>query len=169
MTYQSATSPSAAAPRGSVAASEAPRLDDLTLAQLRGYRQQLRDEEDRASYWRRLVHARLDLLRAGRSIAGSIGLEDLVRALGDTGTGASRTALLHVGASDELPDLPDLAEVWVTPTTPEEHEVAMSHLLAAEQQLTAYRSALFARLEESTAALIARYRADPTQALAVLV
>lgn len=163
MNDQTATGP------GTLDVGEAPRLDDLDLPALRGYRQRLRDEEDRASYWRRLVHARLDLLRAGRSIAGSIGIEDLVRALGDTGTGASRTALLHVGAAEALPDLPDLAEVWFTPSSPEENELAMTHLLAAEHQLTQYRAALFARLDECTAALIERYKADPTQALAILV
>ncbi len=39
---------------------------------------------------------------------------------------------------------------------------------AAERQLTAYRSALFARLDESTTALIARYRSNPAAALSVL-
>ena len=36
----------------------------LELPALREYRQRLEAEEDRVSYWRRLVHARLDLLAA---------------------------------------------------------------------------------------------------------
>lgn len=175
---------------GTLEVGEAPRLDELTLPQLRSYRQHLRDEEDRASYWRRVVHARLDLLGAvvdagdgpagpggtgvsggsgGKQAAGAaIGLDDLVRVLGDTGSGASRRALLRVRAADPLPELPDLAEVWTLPSSAAEAGAVLERLRAAERQLTAYRSALFGRLDESTAALIARYRADPTAALAVL-
>ncbi len=149
-------------------AADAPRLADLDLPRLRAYRQRLRDEEDRASYWRRVVHARLDLLEAGGLTSGAISLEDLVRVLGDTGTGASRGVLLRVEAADALPDLPDLAEVWTTPGTPEETVEATARLRSAERQLTSYRSALFARLDETTAALIERYRARPSAALAVM-
>lgn len=143
-------------------------LDGLDLVGLRAYRQQLRDEEDRASYWRRLVHARLDLLEAGRSTEGSIAVDDLVRVLGDTGSGASRTALLRVRAEDELPDVPDLVQVWQVPTTPEETDAVLASLRQAEAQLTGYRTALFARIDAATAALVQRYRADPTLALDVL-
>lgn len=170
MNDQTATGP--ATGPGTLDVGEAPRLDDLALPGLRAYRQRLRDEEDRASYWRRVVHARLDLIEAGGSGTPgggvAIGLEDLVRVLGDTATGAGRTALLRVRAADPLPELPDLAEVWAPPTSPSETTVVVERLRAAERQLTAYRSALFARLDESTAALIARYRSDPTAALSVL-
>lgn len=164
MNDQTATGP------GTLDVGEAPRLDDLDLPALRAYRQRLRDEEDRASYWRRVVHARLDLIEAGGSGTGgvAIGLEDLVRVLGDTATGAGRTALLRVRAADPLPELPDLAEVWAPPTSAAETTVVVERLRAAERQLTAYRSALFGRLDESTAALIARYRSDPSAALSVL-
>ena len=64
---------------------DAPELESLGLEELRQYRQRLRDEEDRVSYWRRVVHARMDLLTAGRSTAGSISVDELVRVLGDTG------------------------------------------------------------------------------------
>ncbi|GEP36368.1 hypothetical protein NPS01_00310 [Nocardioides psychrotolerans] len=143
-------------------------LETLDLPGLRAYRQQLRDEEDRASYWRRLVHARLDLLEAGRSTEGSISVDDLVRVLGDTGSGASRTALLRVRAEDELPDLPDLVQVWQVPTTPEETDVVLAALRQAEAQLTGYRTALFAGIDAATAALVQHYRADPLLALDVL-
>ena len=69
---------------------DAPELESLGLDELRHYRQRLRDEEDRVSYWRRVVHARMDLLTAGRSTDGSISVDELVRVLGDTGTGAAR-------------------------------------------------------------------------------
>ncbi len=158
---------------GTLELGEAPRLDDLSLPGLRAYRQRLRDEEDRASYWRRVVHARLDLIEAGGSGTGAgagaaISLDDLVRVLGDTATGAGRNVLLRVRAADPLPELPDLAEVWTAPAGAGETAVVVERLRAAERQLTAYRSALFARLDESTAALIARYRSDPSAALSVL-
>src|SRR4051812_45469887 len=44
------------------------RSDDfvhLSLGRLRSYRQALAEEENRVSYWRRIVQARLDLVRAG--------------------------------------------------------------------------------------------------------
>lgn len=143
-------------------------LEQLTLAELRAYRQRLREEEERVSYWRRLVHARIDLLEAGRAVDGSLSQADLVRVLGDTGTGASRTALLRVRAAEPLPDVPDLADVWVAPRDAAEAERLLAGLRAAEQQLTAYRSGLFARIDAAGQALIQRYREDPTQALAVL-
>lgn len=143
-------------------------LAALSLAELRTYRQRLRDEEDRVSYWRRLVHARIDLLEAGRSTDGALSHDALVRALGDTGNGVMRTALLRVRAAEPLPDVPDLAEVWVTPRDEDETRRALEHLRRAERQLTSYRSALFARLDAAGAELVGRYRADPLLALTVL-
>ena len=43
-----------------------PELAHMNLARLRSYRRTLLDEELRASYWRRLIQARRDLLRAER-------------------------------------------------------------------------------------------------------
>ena len=74
----------------------------------------------------------------------------------------------RVRAADPLPELPDLAEVWAPPADAAETAVVVERLRAAEHQLTAYRTALFARLDECTAALIARYRSDPSAALRVL-
>jgi len=143
-------------------------LDQLSLSELRDYRERLRAEEERVSYWRRLVHARIDLLEAGRSTDGSLSQADLVRVLGDTGTGASRSALLRVRAAEPLPDVPDLADVWVAPRDAAETDRLLAGLRSAEQQLTAYRSGLFARIDAAGQTLIQRYREDPTQALTVL-
>ena len=92
-----------------------PHLQGLTLGELRAYRERLRAEEERTSYWRRLVHARIDLLEATGTTDGSLSLADLVRVLGDTGNGQVRHALHRVRAADPLPDLPALEEVWVVP------------------------------------------------------
>jgi len=145
-----------------------PHLEGLSLAELRSYRERLRAEEERTSYWRRLVHARIDLLEATGTTDGSLSLADLVRVLGDTGTGQTRHALHRVRAADPLPDLPALDEVWIAPTDEAGRADAVRRLQDAEVQLTGYRSALHQRIDEATAELIVRYRQDPTRALAVL-
>ncbi|MCW2851727.1 MAG: hypothetical protein JWM84_1391 [Nocardioides sp.] len=137
--------------------------DTLSLSRLREYRARLREEEDRISYWRRVVHARLDLLRAGSDTAASLSRAQLERALGDTATGHRRAALLKVRAFDPLPELPVLAEVWDVVG-----DEAFARLEAASEQLSEYRSALHARIDAATAVLIARYRENPSLALEVL-
>lgn len=133
----------------------------ISLEELRSYRQRLRDEDDRVSYWRRLVHGRIDLLRAGTEAPGALTLHQVVRALGDTGTGVRREALHRVRAHDQLPDLPVLAEVW-------HDDAPLAGLERAAEQLSAYRTALHRRLDAATDELIDRYREDPALALGVL-
>jgi hypothetical protein len=158
--------------RRTITAPEAsPHLADMTLQGLRAYRQRLNDEEERASYWRRLVHARMDVLEAESHTAQHLELEDLVRVLGDTGSGQTRHALLHVRPADPLPELPVLSEMWVTevdPHDPAAVEEALDRLRSAETQLTDYRRALHERIDEATGELIVRYRADPASALIAL-
>jgi hypothetical protein len=146
-------------------------LADLSLTQLRAYRRKLADEEDRVSYWRRLVHARIDLLEAERASVGPLALDTLARVLGDTGAGRTRTALVRVRAAEPLPDLPVLEEMWVTEVDPDDDEAlasAVTRLRTAEQQLTSYRTALHRRIDDATAELIDRYRRDPSSALVAL-
>lgn len=150
---------------------ESAEVDALDLPALREYRQRLEAEEDRVSYWRRLVHARLDLLAAEQSSDHALTLPDLVRVLGDTGTGQTRQALVSVRAAEPLPELPELTEMWATDVDPHDDEQvadAVERLTRAEEQLTAYRRALHQRIDEATAGLIARYREDPRAALAVI-
>ena len=147
------------------------RLTELSLAELRGYRRKLADEEDRVSYWRRLVHARLDLLEAETSTEGPLSLDTLAHVLGDTGAGRTRTALVRVRAAEPLPDLPVLEEMWVTEVDshdPDALRTAVERLRTAERQLTSYRNALHQRIDEATSELIERYRADPASALVAL-
>lgn len=148
-----------------------PHLADITLAELRKYRQQLMDEEDRVSYWRRLAHARLDLLEVEAQTEGPVSLEALVRVLGDTGSGRARQALVGVRAAEPLPELPALTEMWVTEVDPHDQQKvaeALERLRAAERQLTEYRRALHARIDEASGELIVRYRDNPSSALIAL-
>lgn len=146
-------------------------LAGLDMEGLRAYRQRLEAEEDRVSYWRRLVHARLDLLAAGSATDHPLTVDDLVRVLGDTGTGQTRRALVSVRAADPLPELPELSEMWgteVDPRDPDQVADAVDRLTDAERQLTAYRRALHARIDEATGELIVRYRANPRAALSII-
>lgn len=149
-------------------AAAAAELAGLELDELRDYRERLRAEEEKVSYWRRLVHARLDLLRADSGADGSLSLADLARVLGDTGSGRARAVLVGMRAADPLPDLPTLADVWRVPENAAQVAEALAHLGVAEEQLTAYRRALHERIDEATGELITRYRADPTCALSAL-
>jgi hypothetical protein len=154
----------------SVAGAE-PEIKDLPLDALRAYRRRLTDEEERVSYWRRLVHARLDVLEAEAHHERPLRLHELIRVLGDTGAGRGRSALLRVRAEEPLPELPVLEEMWVTELDPNDREAigeAVTRLRAAERQLTAYRRALHDRIDEATAELIGRYRESPASALVAL-
>ena len=142
--------------------------DHLSLADLREYRQRLTQEEEKISYWRRLVHARIDVLEAEAHHERPLSINELIRVLGDTGAGRTRTALVNVRAADDLPELPVLHDMWVTELDPNDRaavEEAVSRLRSAESQLTDYRRALHQRLDAATAELIVRYRENPTAAL----
>jgi hypothetical protein len=148
-----------------------PHLAGLTLDQLRAYRGRLTEEEDKVSYWRRLAHARIDVLEAEAGGDGTLTMEQLVRVLGDTGAGHTRTALVSISAAEPLPDLPVLEEMWVTEVDPRDEEQvadALRRLREAERQLTDYRRALHERIDEATGELISRYREDPSLALDLL-
>lgn len=140
----------------------------LSLENLRVYRRRLSEEEEKISYWRRLVHARIDVLEAEAHHERPLELDELIRVLGDTGAGRTRSALVNVRAAEDLPELPVLKDMWVTeldPTDAEEIAEAIARLRSAEVQLTDYRGALHERLDEATAELIVRYRENPSSAL----
>jgi len=148
-----------------------PDLEGMPLPEVRAYRRHLQHEEDKVSYWRRLMHARIDMLDAGSHAEGTLSLKELVRVLGDTGAGVTRTALAKVRSAEPLPDLPELPDMWVTEVDPHDEQAvakAIAKLRAAEGQVTAYRKALHERLDEVTVHLINRYRDNPSAALEAL-
>jgi hypothetical protein len=155
--------PSADPPRRS------PQFAHLSLESLRAYRRTLTTEEHRVSYWRRLVQARLDLVR---SVDGghSPTVESLSQVFAETRPTA-RGARLDILVSDDLPPLPDLLAVWSREPVPgqPQHNATLAHdLMKAESQLSAYRAALHRRLAAATAELIARYREEPSLCLSAL-
>lgn len=145
-------------------------FDHLSLPALRTYRQTLTAEENRVSYWRRLIHARMDLIDI-KGADDSVRLERLRLALSETRIGAGRQALVDVLPVDDVPPLPDLQSLWLReahPDDPEGTTALRRDLSFAELQLSAYRAALHRRLSNATNELIARYREEPTLALQAL-
>lgn len=141
----------------------------LGLSRLRDYRNALRTEEVKVSYWRRILQARLDVVRSRGAGAGA---GDWLRpALTDARVEAGRTALIEVLPVDDMPALPSLAELWdrcVDPSDVKGAALLQRDLLAAEQCLSAYRSALHSRLSSATDELIARYHQEPALCLIAL-
>jgi hypothetical protein len=145
-------------------------LAHLTLDGLRAYRTALSAEEDRVSYWRRILQARLDTVRAVEgarsadpsSVAPALTKEKLFR---------GRNALVRVVPQDDIPPLPDLARLWEQ-LPAENDEFARDELITglerAEEQLSTYRSALHSRMSAASAELIARYREDPQACFSAL-
>ena len=138
----------------------------LTLDALRSYRKALSAEEGKVSYWRRIIQARLDVLREGKNLD----TDHLRPVLTDDRVASGRAALVEVLDHDDIPPLPNLAELWdrqVEPGTPAEADLDRD-LSVAEAQLSAYRAALHRRIGDATGELIARYREQPSLALTAL-
>jgi hypothetical protein len=151
------------APSGTVA--------EMTLAQLRRHRAELREEEHRISYWRRLIQARLDMVAAGRTFGGSLTPRQIAVALDDGVRRHGRLAVLVLTAGGDVPELPDLARLWATPLAPgggEGDAATIGGLAEAEAQLSTYRIVVHRLLDEATTELIRRYAADPTACLDIL-
>ncbi len=145
----------------------------LGLEELRSYRTALQAEEGKVSYWRRILQARLDVVREGRTLGGtgSLDARTLRPVLAERTVTAGRTALVQVLPVDDIPPLPALGELWerqVDPADPAASAALEHDLAAAERQLSGYRAALHRRLEAATGELIARYRRTPTACLSAL-
>lgn len=146
-----------------------PELAHLTLAEVRSYRAALSTEEGRVSYWRRLLQARLDVVRAVDE--GGAAVDNLRTLLGGVAVQSSRTALLGIVAADDMPLLPDLGALWQREPVAGDPAGNVELTLAleeAERRLSDYRAALIARLEAATGELIARYRDEPSACLVAL-
>ena len=147
-----------------------PDFAHLSLDGLRAYRRALSTEEGRVSYWRRIIQARLDLVRAAES--GTVATSQNLRGVfAEARVDSGRKALLTVVPIDDMPPLPDLVDLWsrtAQPGDPEGTQVLARDLAKAEAQLSAYRTALHKRLASATGELIARYREQPALCLSAL-
>ena len=146
-----------------------PALAHLSLSALRAWRADLVAEENRVSYWRRLIQTRMDTL-ASQAGQDPLGLDRLRAVLSPSASSTRRAALL-LNPVDTVPPVPDLQALWSRELRP--HDVVHTADLAqelsvAELQLSAYRQDIHRRLADATAELIARYRLDPSMCLSVL-
>jgi hypothetical protein len=146
-----------------------PQFAHLTLGGLREYRATLTHEESRVSYWRRIIQARLDIVTAA-SDGGTTTVDDLRNVFAERAPSTRRTALVEVMPIDDMPPLPDLANLWSREPDPDDlrNAALVGELTEAEKQLSAYRSALHRQLAAATSELIARYREQPDLCLSAL-
>jgi hypothetical protein len=145
-----------------------PELGHLDLRRLRTYRRTLLEEELRTSYWRRLIQARRDLLRADSALGDRIALAD---ALTEQRGTAGRQVILSLHPDGGMPILPHLPQLWASGAAgiePEERAKLSAKLTSAESVLSSYREALHKRLDRATAELVARYHEDPSACLVAL-
>jgi anti-sigma-K factor RsiG len=145
-------------------------FDHLPLESLRSYRAALGDEENRVSYWRRIVHARIDIILAGAT-AQPADIDSLRSVLARSSGVSTRTDLLRIVPADQMPPLPDLSELWDRDPIPGDdafNAELTEHLTRVERELSAYRTALHARIASATVELIARYREEPSLCLTAL-
>jgi len=83
----------------------------MTLTRLRTYRCTLLDEELRASYWRRLLQARRDLLRADNAPGDRAGLTAALTEMRGVNT---RQVIITLHPDGGMPILPHLPELWAS-------------------------------------------------------
>ncbi|MEP6695824.1 MAG: hypothetical protein ABJA34_02980 [Pseudonocardiales bacterium] len=142
----------------------------LSLADLRTYRRALEEEEAKVSYWRRLIQARADVTQAGSDLT-VLDADALKHVLTGNHTLTSRTCLLSLSGSDEMPPLPDIAALWTLLSDPSD-EAGRTRLVedlrSLERQLSDYRCDLHERIAAATTEAIARYRADPLLCLSAV-
>jgi hypothetical protein len=140
----------------------------MSLDRLRAYRRTLLQEELRTSYWRRLLQARRDLLRADSRPGDHEGVRQV---LAEERSTSGRQVILRLHPDGGLPILPKLPELWASGLAPDDDEdraQLFARLANAESVLSSYREALHHRLDRATADLVARYAEDPRRCLVAL-
>jgi hypothetical protein len=156
-------------PRARTAAPErCAELAHMDLKRLRIYRRTLLGEELRASYWRRLLQARRDLLRADSDPGDRQALTDTLTEVRGT---KGRQVILTLHPDGGMPILPHLPDLWATVVDRGDDATRaelFGKLASAESVLSSYREALHRRLDRATAELVARYHEDPAQCLVAL-
>lgn len=144
-------------------------FDLLCLADLRDARGVVDDEKIRVSHWRRIIKARLGVVRGRMPARGPISDSRLV--LTDALATEHRLALVAGGPITGASTLPDLAEVWwrkVELSNVVEMDRLELDLDMAERALSTYFIALRSRRDQINNEIIVRYREEPRLALSLL-
>jgi hypothetical protein len=146
-----------------------PELLDTNLEELRRMRKGLKSEENHVSYWRRILQARVDLMRKQVGSRG-VSVPQLAEVLSEAASSHRRVAAYSLEPFEALAPLPNIAEIWTRPI-PEDakaRQELLDDLSDAEQALSQYRHELHRRIDLATGELIARYREKPGLALTAL-
>ena len=141
-------------------------VSDMTLDQLREMRKVLTERESQISYWRRIIQARLDLLRDGALKRGAT-IEGLQRILTQQMGVNNRKGILSVMPEENQP-MDGLDHLWHRGINSQDDEQLEKDLIAAERQLSSIRGDLHSMIDAATGELVARYRDDPLLALTAL-
>jgi len=145
-------------------------LEDRAPAALRVMRMDCQAEEAALSYGRRILHGRLDLVRAelqGRASGSTAQLATLLAELADDGVASPRsTAWVDVDGPDDvvhggqrkfdIGDDPLLSRLATA--TDEELHAAVDRWLVQERELSVARSGVHRCLDAIQSALVAAYR-----------
>src|SRR5881275_1235534 len=123
----SSNRPTADAGRFRAVPERSPDYAHLSLDGLRAYRRALTTEEGRVSYWRRIIQARLDLVRAAEGVVAT-NADSLRGVFAEARVDNGRRALQEIIPVDDMPPLPDLAQLWAREPQPDNqgHDVALA-------------------------------------------
>lgn len=146
-----------------------PAFEGTTLLELREMRNGLTKEEGNVSYWRRILQARVDLMRK-RADAKQVSVPQLAGILTEAQSSHRRVQALSIETCESLAPLPNLAELWTRPVplNGTKRQELFDALYEAEHALSQYRHELHRRIDMATAELIARYQDNPDLALTAL-
>jgi len=137
---------------------------ELSLAQLRAERDDLREEEARLSFTRRLLQGQLDILRA-HGLDDDALAERLADVLADAPGGGGPARAMDLAPPDgvDVPGMPDLEELDAEAT------LALAQALTdREAEVSARRRTLLDRLDALQGELVRRYRDDGVDVAAVV-
>jgi len=156
-------------------------IDERTPAELLALRDDCREEEGRLSYERRLLHGRMDILRAELARRAG-GEQDLITALpgilADRGRGEVDPAHTFNSPVHDFPDvggrgeeslIVDASIGRISELSDEELDHLRARLEAEEQRVSNLRRTVHEHLDRLQAQLVARYRdgsADVAQVVA---
>jgi hypothetical protein len=139
------------------------------LAALLARRRDLRDHEEELSYWRRILQARVDVLRA--RLATQDEEEALRRVLGDERRPQTRAAHVVIRPYRDMLELATCDMLWEKSCDSRDEELlvqALDRMLVAEKWISHTRSRVFRELDLATEDLKARLSADPTEYLSII-
>jgi len=144
-------------------------IASVPLAELRELRQTMIKLENQVSYWRRIIQARLDLVRDG-SLKRSASIEGLQRILSQQLGNNNRKVLMDVQSGfGDIPNVAGLGSLWNRMDDDLDNDSNLvEQLVVAERELSKRRNELHDGIDAATAELVSRYRANPELVLTAL-